>query len=118
MVMLNHLAEFLRLPDGTIIEFGGREHEHDPPSGSLFLREFRLENQLPVWKYVIDGIELEKQILFLHGQNTVHISYRLNTPREGLRLELRPSVHFRGHEYAVNEGSVEKYEFGVHRRSI
>src|SRR5580765_5569243 len=40
MVMLNHLAEFLRLPDGTIIEFGGREHEDDPPSGSLFLREF------------------------------------------------------------------------------
>src|SRR5438270_7815431 len=50
MVMLNHLAEFLRLPDGTLIEFGGREHEHDPPSGTLYLREFHLENQLPVWK--------------------------------------------------------------------
>src|SRR3954469_17059111 len=48
MVMLNHLAEFLRLPDGTLIEFGGREHEHDPPSGTLYLREFHLENQLPV----------------------------------------------------------------------
>src|SRR5437899_11258010 len=51
MVMLNHLAEFLRLPDGTLVEFGGREHEHEPPSGVLYLREFRLENQLPSWRY-------------------------------------------------------------------
>src|SRR5689334_20805774 len=43
MVMLDHLAEFLRLPDGTVIEFGGRKHEHEPPSGNLYLREFRLE---------------------------------------------------------------------------
>jgi predicted glycogen debranching enzyme len=113
MVMLNHLAEFLRLPDGTSIEFGGREHEHEPPSGTLYLREFRLENQLPVWKYEINGIELEKHLLFLHGQNTVHISYRLNTAREGLRIELRPSVHFRGHEHAVNEGSLDNYQFSV-----
>src|SRR5204863_8945588 len=52
-VMLNHLAEYLRFPDGRLIEFGGREHEHEPPTGSLYLREFRLENQLPVWKYQI-----------------------------------------------------------------
>src|SRR5947209_2297675 len=66
MVMLNHLAEFLRLPDGTLVEFGGREHEHEPPSGVLYLREVRLENQLPYWRYDIEGITLEKRLLFLH----------------------------------------------------
>ena len=113
MVMLNHLAEFLRLSNGRLIEFGGREHEAEPPSGTLYLREFRLENQLPVWRYEIEGILLEKHLLFLQGQNTVHISYRLDSTQEGVRLELRPSVHFRGHEHPVNEGSLDNYRFSV-----
>src|SRR5437660_5434404 len=110
-VMLNHLAEFLRLPDGRVIEFGGRERGDEAASAPLYLREFWLENQLPMWRYEIDGFVFEKHLLFLHGQNTVHIGYRLETQQEGVRLELRPSVHFRGHELAVNEGSVENYQF-------
>ncbi len=32
---------------------------------------------LPVWTYEIDGIIIEKTILLPHGQNTVHVCYRL-----------------------------------------
>src|SRR5207302_1304966 len=42
-----------------------------------------------------------------------HISYHLVSNHEGVRLELRPSVHFRGHEHPVNEGSLENYRFSA-----
>ena len=75
-----------------------------------FLTEFRLENGLPVWRYEIDGIVLEKHLLFLYGQNTVHVNYHLVDGKEDVRLELRPSMQFRGHEQSVDATSAQDYE--------
>src|SRR5205814_2098100 len=62
MVMLNHLAECIRLPDGREVQIGGAEpSEPEEPKGiGNPLTEFRLENGLPIWRYEIDGIVLEK----------------------------------------------------------
>lgn len=110
VVMLNHLAEHLRFPDGRVVQFGGEESAGDDGSDSgFYLTEFRLENQLPVWQYQIEDVSLEKYVLFLHGQNTVHIRYRLLSPQHDLRLELRPSMHFRRHEHPVSELPHEHY---------
>lgn len=115
MVMLNHVAEYIRFPDGNAKQIGGEEPgvrgEVEQPGH--FLSEFRLENGLPIWRYELDGIVLEKHVLFLYGQNTVHISYRLLSEQEQVRLELRPSIHFRGHQHAVNEGSHQDYRLSV-----
>jgi predicted glycogen debranching enzyme len=113
-VMLNHVAEFIQLPDGRIVEIGGEERTQPGEGGSgHFLTEFRLENHLPVWRYEIEDIIVEKHVLFLHGQNTVHVSYRLISDREQVRLELRPSMHFRGHEQAVNHSPHEEYSLSA-----
>src|SRR5438270_8869192 len=50
VVMLNHLAESLRLPDGRLIEFCGQESNPRDRTMSCgqFLVEFRLENQMPI----------------------------------------------------------------------
>src|SRR5690348_5850017 len=100
MVMLNHLAEYIRFPDGRLLQIGGEEPNQ--PDEALqaghYITEFRLENGLPVWRYEVENIRLEKHVLFLHGQNTVHINYRLLSHEDRVRLELRPSIHFRGHE--------------------
>src|SRR5712671_4650514 len=113
MVMLNHLAEYVRLPDGRLIEIGGGEYGDESSPAGHYLTEFRLENHLPVWRYEVEGLILEKHVLFLYGQNTVHVSYHLGSIQEGIRLELTPSVHFRGHEHSVNEGSVENYRLSM-----
>src|SRR3954467_9058230 len=55
VVMFNHLAEFLRLPGGRGIQLCG-----DDSAQCEFLAEFRLENQMPIWRYEIDGVVLEK----------------------------------------------------------
>jgi predicted glycogen debranching enzyme len=110
-VMLNHLAEFLVLPDGTRIQIGGeeaRQVEDIVPCGRCLV-EFRLENQMPIWRYEVRDIVLEKSLVLLHGQNTVYVHYRVLSSREPLRIELRPSMHFRGHEHSVHEPFEREY---------
>src|SRR5215467_16334407 len=49
MVMLNHLAEYIRFPDGRLVEFGGEERSQPQEAEQIghCLTEFRLENHLP-----------------------------------------------------------------------
>jgi predicted glycogen debranching enzyme len=103
-VMLNHLSEMLRLPDGTTIFFGGEEHAGGALElhGADYLLEFRLEKGLPVWRYEVSGFTIEKRILLPHCQNTVHINYRMAAGAKVIRLKMRPAVHFRPHEAPVN----------------
>src|SRR5712671_4595872 len=77
-VMLNHLAESVQLSDGQAVQIGGEEPSR-PGEGPTAhcLTEFRLENHLPVWRYEVAGIIIERHVLFLYGQNTVHITYKL-----------------------------------------
>jgi predicted glycogen debranching enzyme len=107
MVTLCQVWERLRLPDGRVIQLGGVErvgHQPDLP-GAGYLREFRLEVGLPVWTYEIEGLRLTKRVVMPHLQNAVHILYKIEGITGGmgpLRLELEPTVHFRGHESEVS----------------
>jgi predicted glycogen debranching enzyme len=103
LVMLNHLAEHLRLPDGRKIALGGEERVGSSPElhGAQYLREFRLEGGLPVWQFDLGGWVIEKRLLLPHQQNTVHITYALVSGGGQVRLDLRPSLHFRHHEAPV-----------------
>jgi predicted glycogen debranching enzyme len=92
-MMFNHLDETLDGPDGL------RWQLHDPE----FLEEFSVEQGLPVWCYAKNGIRLEKRALMPHLQNTTFVVYRLLEGPSGLRLRLRPSVHFRPHEGLLDE---------------
>src|SRR3954452_8884274 len=88
VVMLNHLAEHLRLPDGRKIALGGEERVGSSPElhGAQYLREFRLEVGLPVWQFDLGGWTLEKRLLLPHQQNTVHIGYALVSGEGPVRL--------------------------------
>jgi len=66
---------------------------------------------MPVWRYELENIVLEKTLVLLHGQNTVHITYRLLSGPESLQLDLRPSMHFRRHEHSVSEAITREYLF-------
>jgi predicted glycogen debranching enzyme len=104
VMMVNHLWEFVRLPDYRTVQFGGEEkvdnqlHIH----GAEYLAEFHLEAGLPVWRYRVEGFELEKRVYFAYRQNTVFVRYRLAAGSGKVRLKLKPSVHFRGHDDAVS----------------
>jgi len=114
IMMLNDLVETVQLADGISVQLGGEERANAPlrAHGSAYLREFRLEDGLPVWTYEIHGTRLEKKVLMIHRQNTVNIYYRTVGPEE-LRLMLRPSVNFRHHEAPVSSPISGNYALTV-----
>jgi predicted glycogen debranching enzyme len=104
VMMVNHILEYLRLPDYRTVPFGGEEkvgaqlHIH----GAEHLAEFKLEAGLPVWRYAVEDFELEKRVYFAYRHNTVFVRYRLVKGSGPARLKLKPSVHFRGHDDPVS----------------
>jgi predicted glycogen debranching enzyme len=115
VVMWNHVSEFLRFGNKDVISLGGEERADGQLDlqGAGYLREFRLEDGLPVWTYRVRDLVLEKRVILPHLQNTVHVSYRILEGTSGPRLELRPAFHFRHHEIPVNKGTAGPYKLSA-----
>jgi predicted glycogen debranching enzyme len=108
--MLNHLDEVL-VVDGRSFHFGGLESSPaEAETAKNYLTEFRLENQMPVWRYEIEGAQLEKRLVMPYLQNTVHITYALRSRRENVALQLQPSLQFRPFESSVSTPHTGTYE--------
>jgi predicted glycogen debranching enzyme len=102
-LMLNQISERLAFPDGSSSDLGGYERgERLELFGAQFLREFRLDQGLPVWTFEFGAFVLEKRLLFAHLQNTMFVQYRMLSGEGDVQLLLRPAVHFRPHDEPVN----------------
>ncbi|HKE25680.1 MAG TPA: amylo-alpha-1,6-glucosidase [Bryobacteraceae bacterium] len=113
VMILNGLSERLRLPRHRVVYTGAEELADVPPEIILPLAAFRLESGLPVWRYELEDFVLEKRLLLLYRQNTVHLVYRLLKGTGKLRLGLRPAVHFRPHDAPVDEKDSRQYVLTV-----
>jgi predicted glycogen debranching enzyme len=115
MMMLNHLTEEVVLADGTAARFGGEEREagDQPLPEHDRLREFRLEDGLPVWVYQVGSAVLEKRLVLPYRQNSVYVSYRILSGADGLRLRLRPKIQMRPHEAPLDVPRPEPYRVSV-----
>jgi len=110
-MMLNHLEEVIE-GDRLCYRLSGDEHGGGkeiayPEAG--FLEEFVLQCGIPVWRFSKNGIRIEKRVLMPHLQNTTYIIYRLLEGPPGLKLKLRPSLHFRPHEGLLTAQVSEKW---------
>ena len=102
-MMLNHLSERVRTPDGTVARLGGIEHpDRLKVHAAGALAEFRLEAGLPVWRYEVGGMILEKRVDLPHLQNTTHVTYRIVSGSGTVHLRLQPSMNFRPHDAPVD----------------
>src|SRR4051812_47726776 len=104
VMMLNRLAERVRLPDGTTGRLGGSERIGElsvPAPGTL--GEFPPEAGLPVWTYEIGRALLEKRVFLPHRQNTVHVTYRLLGGAGTVRMTVRPAFNIRPHDAPVSQ---------------
>ena len=107
VVMWSHVSEVLHLGEENVISLGAEERaggQLDLKSAD-YLREFRLEDGLPVWTYHVQGHVIEKRVLLPHLQNTVHVSYRVLEGSNSLLMELQPAFHFRHHESHVSDAA-------------
>lgn len=114
MMMLNDLIEKVGLPDGQSVQLSGEERVNTPlqAQGAEYLEEFCLEDGVPVWIFRFGEILLEKRVLMVYRQNTVHVNYRLKSGT-AVKMTLRPSVNFRPHEAAVSTPLAGNYAFTV-----
>jgi predicted glycogen debranching enzyme len=104
VLMLGPMSEQVRMPDGSLLRFGGTENVGGRLNvdGLGELVDFRLDSGLPVWHYDLGGHLLEKRIFMPHRLNSVLVSYRLLSGEGTVRLKLRPAVHFRSHDGPVS----------------
>jgi predicted glycogen debranching enzyme len=115
VVMWSHVSERLCFGEDDFVSLGAEERA----GGQLelksadYLREFRLEDGLPVWVYHVRDLVIEKRVTMPHLQNTVHVSYAILEGHSRPRLELRPAFHFRHHEIQVNKGTSGPYRLSA-----
>lgn len=101
MMMLNYVADSLIIDKQKEILLSPLT-TRNATSEIEVIEEFRLERGLPIWKYVIDDVILEKTIWMPHYQNTVFVTYQLVTANKPLEIKWCPFFHFRNLEDPVN----------------
>jgi predicted glycogen debranching enzyme len=77
------------------------------PQGFRFLKEFRLD-PFPIFTYEVEGIEIEKSVFMIHGDNSTVVQYKIKSSRRpewptSLQLELRPLMAFRDYHSTTHE---------------
>ena len=107
VMMLNSLAEQVRFPDHTRANLGWVAPVYEAAT-TIPLVAFELELGLPVWRFSGNGVTIERRIVVAYGHNTTFVLYRL-LEGPAVRLELRPSLQFRGHDEPVSTAVPEAY---------
>jgi predicted glycogen debranching enzyme len=113
MILLNALTERIRRPDGKAVYIGHEALTGSSGADTLAAAEFRLEAGLPVWRYQTDGFVFEKRLVMPYRQNSVYVTYTLIEGAGSLRLSLRPAMHFRNHDAALDSGEGRQYVLTV-----
>lgn len=107
VVMLSKLEETLFI-DGQPFDLSANRYPgvvH--PQGFRYLKQFRID-PFPVFTYDVEGIEIEKTVFMIDGENSTVIQYELrknNHPEspKNLRFEVRPLIAFRDYHSTTHE---------------
>ena len=110
LVLLSKLEETLWI-DGKSVDLSANRYPgviH--PQGFHYLKHFCLD-PFPVFTYEVEGIEIEKSVFMIHGENSAVIHYEVrknNRPEvpKDLRLEIRPLIAFRDYHGTTHENGV------------
>ena len=116
VMMLNSIAEQVRLPDGARADLGWVAPIYSV-GNALELVDFQLELGLPVWRFRGHGVTIERRVVLAYGHNTTFVTYRL-LDGPAVRLELRPSLQFRGHDEPVSTAIPEAYSLHAYGARI
>jgi len=108
-VLLSKLEETLFIEGHGVDLSANRYPDVVHPQGFRYLKRFRLD-PFPIFTYEVEGIEIEKAVFMIHGENSTVVHYELTgnnrpeTPKT-LRLEVRPLIAFRDYHSTTHENS-------------
>ncbi|HEU4388855.1 MAG TPA: glycogen debranching enzyme N-terminal domain-containing protein, partial [Blastocatellia bacterium] len=115
LVLLSRVEETLII-DGQRVDLSANQYPgviH--PQGHLLLKQFRLD-PFPIFTYEVEGIEVEKTVFMIYGENSVAIRYEVRAGNEqpaNLSLEVRPLVAFRDYHSTTHENSAINREINL-----
>jgi predicted glycogen debranching enzyme len=84
--------------DLSVNQYPGTTH----PQGHIHLTSFRLD-PFPRFVYEASGVEIEKSVFMVHGQNTTVIEYEMRGLPRNCKLEIRPLIAFRDYHATTHE---------------
>ena len=106
MVLLSKFEETLIVGDERFELSSNQYPQTVYPDGFKHLKSFRVD-PFPVWTFDVNGVEIEKSVFMVHGENTTVCKWSLinesalRTPHSA--LELRPLLAFRDHHHLRHE---------------
>jgi predicted glycogen debranching enzyme len=84
------------------------------PEGYKFITSFRLD-PFPIWTYRVDGIELEKRVFMVQGENTTVCRWTLlangGNAVDQISLEVRPLLSFVDYHHLRHEDAAFSTDF-------
>jgi predicted glycogen debranching enzyme len=109
VALLSKLEEILFI-DGQPFELSANRYPgvvH--PKGFRYLKQFSLD-PFPVFTYEVEGIEIEKSVFMIHGENSTVVHYELRNSNHSesfkdLRLDIRPLIAFRDYHSTTHENA-------------
>ena len=113
MVLLSKLEETLVI-DGRRYDLSANRYpDVVHPQGYRYLKEFR-RDPFPVFMYRVEGLELEKSVFMVHGENTTVIQYEIRGEvPPACTLELRPLIAFRDYHSTTHENEALDPRFEI-----
>ena len=114
-IMISRCDEFVTA-GGKRIHLGGAQFGHDHVVGEShrYLKEFKLDHRIAVWRFELGASSIEKSIAMPHNQNTVCVRYRLLSGPP-VELHVRPFTSFRRHDERPEQELSMTYTLSVTR---
>ncbi len=104
MVLLSKFEEAVTI-DGETVELSSNRYPGSIHPKGYDLRSFRLD-PFPVWTYVVNGVEIERCVFMVAGENTTVCQWHITKRPKGSAapiLQLRPLIAFRDHHHLRHE---------------
>ncbi len=97
VTMLSKFEETLTIDENSYELSANQYPNKIYPTGFKYLKSFRLD-PFPIWTFEVEGIEIEKKIFMVHGENTTVCQWILKSevesPKFKVELELKPLLAF------------------------
>jgi predicted glycogen debranching enzyme len=130
LVLLSKFEETLTI-NGKSFELSANQYPGAVyPEGFKYLKAFRLD-PFPVWTFEIEGIEIEKTVFMIHGENSTVCQWSVvngqqSAESEGQRtkdkgrisIELKPLLAFRDYHHLRHEDAGFNTNFDVLENQI
>ena len=95
-------------------QYSGAVH----PQGYTNMERFRLD-PFPIFTFAVGGVQIEKLLFMVHGQNTTVIQYRVREQgTRSVQLELRPLIAFRDYHALTHENGVLDRTVHFHHEKV